>query len=924
MRRSNAVSVKVDAPSLGLQTRLPSNLSSPDDRAVVIAENVRAEQGVLRNAPGYERIVTAIRNLDGPANMIWQANLLDANPEVQKTPFIGTSTSLFTLRRRSQELLCTFDDDGGGGPGTRSCTLAGAFLADSGTPGVNLAAVASLIKSRLGARDIVIHGGDSVYANPPLDPSIADLEECIGQYFGSDFIGGYAGLYGFGPTENRFFPVLGNHDFDDLGLTNYLDFYQLAKNPNERYYHFKRGPVHHIVYSGYVGVEADGTGLGSTQADWLQSVLEESDCPHIILWIHFPLYTSDSAYYPGNATLQTLAPLLAEYGVIVVAGHSHNSELLQVPDIAIPGGTATLTQLVCGVGGHSLRAFNDPMSPYSVWGNDTDYGALFFDADREEITFEWVNTSGTVLRTLTLPAAREGSGICYVGDAAKTMFTLEIRPDEASVEVSHSWPYRAFANYMDGTVEDVTERCVWTSSDDSIGTVGANTGVATGNSPGTVTLTAEYLDESDIAQFRVLHSCLDAPTEVVFVVDRSSEMGAASGGSTRLEHVKEGIRRSSDGFTEGRDFLGLVSFAGVYADQTEDAILNSQLSNDFSDLSDALSLLSPDGSRGISAGLDTALAELTGPRHVTDNRRAAVLIVTGPADVVDPGGTTSSYAASVTAAMTAAATSADAIKALTETKLVVIGYNVAETYRDDIRDLASPGYYFSVESAEELQSVMGGLASLFCYYDDYYYYGPGPDPEEPICNRPLPDYTSFYNWDVVRGCVDLAGVGPNGEWNSVAWNPIDGNGFYVDMIGTNVNNCTILDPRDDTTCGKLQSKVAFNFEAGKQYRLTVRGANYAANSGAFLKSVDTSITNSVLAPVTFTPTHLAFEDQVRTWTQGATTTGKIVIDSERVGLIGGIFFPKQGVLIDRVLLENVTDVTTLLDDNFDTENPCEI
>lgn len=902
MRRSNAVNIKVEAPSKGLQTRLPSNQSSPDKRAIVLGQNVRAEQGVLRSAPGYERIVTAIQNLDGPANLIWQANLLDADREVQTTPFVGTERSLYVLRRRSQELVC--DIDGGG----RSCTASAAFLGDSGVPGANALAVANLVKSRLASSGVVIHLGDSVYTSPPLDPHVADLEECVGQYYGADFIGNYAGAYGFGPVENRFFPILGNHDWDDLGLVPYLDFYQLPKNPNERYYHFKRGPVHFINYSGYEAEEPDGVALGSIQADWLESVLEESDCPHIILNVHFPLYTSDSAYYPGNAALQTLAPLLIEHGVIVISGHAHNAELLQAEG---------LNQLVAGNGGAPLRAFNDPVSPYSIWRNSSDFGALFMEADRETISFEWVSAAGTVLHSVEFPASQEGSGICYVGDAAKEIFTLEIRPDDAAVEVGHFWPFRAFANYVDGTIEDVTERCVWTSSDSTVGVVGVNSGVAVGNSPGIATLTAEYRNESDTATLRVLHSCLDEATEIVFVVDRNASMAAASGGSTKLENVKDGIELALNGFDETRDLAALASFAGDYDTQAEDASLNPVLTNDFQQVRDALSLLVPNGSRGMAAGLDSALAELTGSRHVTDNNRAVVLVVDGPANVTDPGGDTSSEAAAITAAMAAAAISADAIKALISTRLIVVGYNVHADYEDGIRDLATPGYYFSVETREEVLAVLGGLANQLCLFDDYYYYTPEPDHEP--CNYPKADFRAFSNWDILRGCVDLAGAGPNGEADSTAWDPYPGNGFYADMIGTDPNNS----PAFDTTCGKIRTKASFPFESGKSYRLSY----YAANYVPLTKYVDVSIGNSgeVLAPQRETPANAPFALVELNFVSPVTGSYPIIFDSEVVPptTVPFTVWPRQGVLIDRIVLENVTDAVELFSDDFDDENPCE-
>jgi hypothetical protein len=290
MRRNNAVIEQVSVPSRGLITRIPSNVAAPDKRAIVAGENVRAEEGVLSAAPGYERIVPSPQNLDSPANLIFQANILNQDPETRNLPYIGTESRLYTVLRRAQALSCDVNNGGGG-----SCTARVGFLGDSGRIGSNLSAVATLIKSWV--PDFIIHTGDMVYADGVADPMVGDYEECIGQYFGTDYVGGYNGLYGVGPTENKFFPCLGNHDWDEGGIFNYLDFFSIAKNPNERYYHFKRGPLHFVVLdsggNNAGSVDPDGYGLGSDQADWLETVLSplpRVDFRHFLL----PRYIRDS------------------------------------------------------------------------------------------------------------------------------------------------------------------------------------------------------------------------------------------------------------------------------------------------------------------------------------------------------------------------------------------------------------------------------------------------------------------------------------------------------------------------------------------------------------------------------------------------------------------------------------------------------
>src|SRR5271157_5568491 len=78
MRRSKPISVRVRAPSRGLVTRWPTEsadllatqgvaygLPGISQRAAVIASNVRYEDGVVCNAPGYDRVELDIPLLDG-------------------------------------------------------------------------------------------------------------------------------------------------------------------------------------------------------------------------------------------------------------------------------------------------------------------------------------------------------------------------------------------------------------------------------------------------------------------------------------------------------------------------------------------------------------------------------------------------------------------------------------------------------------------------------------------------------------------------------------------------------------------------------------------------------------------------------------------------------------------------------------------
>lgn len=95
-------SVAVTAPTAGIITRTPTDQAgrTTNNGCITAASNVRCDQGVLRNAPGYEACDTNIA-LDSPVNMIFQANL---NPDdsivVDNTVYIGTQNQLYSGKRQ--------------------------------------------------------------------------------------------------------------------------------------------------------------------------------------------------------------------------------------------------------------------------------------------------------------------------------------------------------------------------------------------------------------------------------------------------------------------------------------------------------------------------------------------------------------------------------------------------------------------------------------------------------------------------------------------------------------------------------------------------------------------------------------------------------------------------------------------------------
>ena len=115
---------------------------------------------------------------------------------------------------------------------------------------------------------------------------------------------------------NRFWPTLGNHDYD-RGLTNYTNYFTLPNN--ERYY--AAPPVDDIQF--FVvnanDQEPDGTSSTSKQAMWLKGALAASTATWKIVLFHQPAYSSGEQ---GN-TLNMRWPFQQWGASAVINGHDH-------------------------------------------------------------------------------------------------------------------------------------------------------------------------------------------------------------------------------------------------------------------------------------------------------------------------------------------------------------------------------------------------------------------------------------------------------------------------------------------------------------------------------------------------------------------------------------------------------------------------
>jgi hypothetical protein len=245
-----------------------------------------------------------------------------------------------------------------------------AVIGDYGTGGQPEADVAALIKSW--SPDFVITTGDNNYPSG----SAETLDTNVGQFY-HEFIYPYTGQYGEGADTNRFFPSLGNHDWDSQSAQPYLDYFTLPEN--ERYYEFTWGFLHFFALDSD-SREPDGVGASSTQAGWLQGRLAASVEPWNIVYFHHAPYSS--AIHGSTDWMQWP---FGEWGAnLVLAGHDHTYERIEREGI---------TYLVNGLGGGSIYPFGIPVEGSLVRYND-DYGALMVEASPESLMVLFVDRNG--------------------------------------------------------------------------------------------------------------------------------------------------------------------------------------------------------------------------------------------------------------------------------------------------------------------------------------------------------------------------------------------------------------------------------------------------------------------------------------------------------------------------------------------------
>jgi hypothetical protein len=259
-----------------------------------------------------------------------------------------------------------------------------AVIGDYGDGSTNEAHVAALVNSW--NPDFIITTGDNNYPSGEA----STIDDHIGQFY-SAYIGDYAGEYGPGSLSNRFWPSLGNHDWQSMACDDdgchgpYLDYFTLPGN--ERYYDVDLGLVHLFALNSDFA-EPDGVSADSVQANWLREELSGSTACFDVVYFHHPPYSSGA----HGSTVEMQWPFAAWGADMVISGHEHSYERLDASGLAY---------IVNGLGGRSKYGFPNvgelPPGVTSVVRYNEEYGAMLVTVAESGLTAQFYNVDGVLI-----------------------------------------------------------------------------------------------------------------------------------------------------------------------------------------------------------------------------------------------------------------------------------------------------------------------------------------------------------------------------------------------------------------------------------------------------------------------------------------------------------------------------------------------
>lgn len=234
--------------------------------------------------------------------------------------------------------------------------------------------------------DYVITLGDNNYP----DGCWKTIDKNIGKYY-SSFIGNYQGEYGEGSAVNRFYPSIGNHDWNAKdkclhhGSLPYLSYFTLPDNA--LYYDFQKGAIHFFVLDSDDN-QPDGNTKGSKQYHWLQQKMAVSTACFKVVYFHHAPYSSGE--HGSNKEMHWDFDRLG--ADVVMAGHDHGYERLHRDGVVY---------IVNGAGGADLRDF-EKKAKGSVYRYSKKHGYMLVKANDHHMQLQFYNEDNSLKDSIML------------------------------------------------------------------------------------------------------------------------------------------------------------------------------------------------------------------------------------------------------------------------------------------------------------------------------------------------------------------------------------------------------------------------------------------------------------------------------------------------------------------------------------------
>jgi hypothetical protein len=248
-----------------------------------------------------------------------------------------------------------------------------AVIGDYGLASQSEADVANLVKSW--NPDFIVTVGDNNYPNG----AAWSIDDNIGQYY-ADYIYPYKGKYGSGSATKRFFPSLGNHDWETNAGKAYFDYFSFRNG--QSFYDFVQGPVHFFVLNSNKE-EPEGVTATSVQAKWLKKALAASTSKFQVVVMHHAPYSSG-----WHGSTNYMRWQFKQWGAdVILSGHDHVYERLLVEGIPY---------FVNGVGGAELYKFETKL-PESQARYNLDFGAMRVEATSTYMKFQFITRTGVLI-----------------------------------------------------------------------------------------------------------------------------------------------------------------------------------------------------------------------------------------------------------------------------------------------------------------------------------------------------------------------------------------------------------------------------------------------------------------------------------------------------------------------------------------------